>query len=356
LQQTGIPHLLHTYSALDRYFRVREPGNVFVLARTSLVDLARVFEDLDYGASALSDASVVHDGTRYLLKCDEDDERRHPFTVMDLRYDVDRDVYLDPRDVYPDLRRETLRHVEHATSPHQALMDAARIVSRYHYRLEAEMLDPVDHFPPLRAADQRDLLTAILSGRHSQEGLGLLATAGFISEYWPELEQMVGISHAKDFHPEGDVWQHTLEALRHRKTASLRLSLALLFHDSGKAVASPAGQNRFDKHSELGERIARRFLARLGYAENLIEDVCFLVRYHMIPPALKRLPEHRTAPLMSSPLFPELLELYYADLSSSYHSPEGYYEACRIYRRFVRRRRSPTPAPRRKGRQRSHFR
>ena len=62
----------------------------------------------------------------------------------------------------------------------------------------------------------------------------------------------------------------------------------------------------------------------------------FLVRHHMIPAALNSLPLYRTERMMSSPLFPDLLELYRADLVSTYRQPSGYYEACRIYKRFIK--------------------
>ncbi len=355
LHDAGIQHCLHGYSALDRYFRVREPGNVFVLADTSLIGVARVFDELEFGAGPLADASVVHEGTRYCLKCDDDGQVRNPFTVLHLRYDARRDVFLDPRDVYPDLRKNTLQSADWDAPEYQVLMETARIVSRYHYRVDGDGGFRISGYPPISATEQRELLNAVLSGRHSREGLTLLASAGFVEEYWPELAELQGISHAKEYHPEGDVWQHTLETLTHRKTTSLRLSLALLFHDAGKAVASPAGPRRFDGHADLGVPIARRFLHRLEYQNELIDEVCFLIRYHMIPAALKRLPEHRTAPLMSSPLFPDLLGVYYADLSSSYRSPEGYYEACRIYRKYVRRRASPMSTTRRPSKKRSHF-
>jgi poly(A) polymerase len=153
------------------------------------------------------------------------------------------------------------------------------------------------------------------------------------------------------------VWEHTLQTFSHRKTVELPLSLALLLHDTGKAVAPASGERRFDAHAEYSARIAARFLRRLGYPEATTEHVCFVVRYHMMPPALRRLPDFRTAPLMQSPFFPDLLELYYADLSSSFRSPEGYYDACRIYRRFLKKRSAPSEIiTRRPSRTRSHYR
>lgn len=152
---------------------------------------------------------------------------------------------------------------------------------------------------------------------------------------------MAAIPHHKDYHPEGDGWQHTLETLKHRKGEDPLLSLALLLHDVGKPEASSTAERAFDGHAELGAQIAVQFLRRLGFPEAQVRDVCFLVRYHMMPAALKQLPLYRSERIMDSPLFPLLLELYRADMSASYWSPNGYYEACRVYRSYQKHKANP---------------
>src|SRR4030042_5534090 len=136
LESARIPCFLHSFSALDRYFRIREPGPVHVLARSTLVDVARLFDEVSYPGAGHADATVTAEGTRYLLKCVDEDERdpRGSFTVLDLLYDAGRDVFLDPRDVYPDLRQPGLTR-KPISGPEYIgrVMDAALIVSRYHY-------------------------------------------------------------------------------------------------------------------------------------------------------------------------------------------------------------------------------
>ena len=62
------------------------------------------------------------------------------------------------------------------------------------------------------------------------------------------------------------MWEHTLATFAHRKKPDLVLSLALLLHDMGKPDAEGAGEKRFDGHSEIGARLATRFLRRLGFS------------------------------------------------------------------------------------------
>ncbi|MCL2412337.1 MAG: phosphohydrolase, partial [Treponema sp.] len=104
---------------------------------------------------------------------------------------------------------------------------------------------------------------------------------------------------------------------------------------------SSAGSHRYDGHAELGEFQARRFLERLGFGQSLTNDVCFLVKNHMLPAALPRLPLFRTEQIMSSPLFPLLMELYRCDESSSFKGLDGYYESSAVYQQFLRNKRNP---------------
>jgi poly(A) polymerase len=167
------------------------------------------------------------------------------------------------------------------------------------------------------------------------------------------------VDHSKEFHPEGNVWTHTLETFRYRKPAprnretaprkqgtcrkayDLRLSLGLLLHDVGKPLAESSGSRRFDGHAELGAGAARKFLERLGFEPALIGDVFYLVKNHMLPAALPRLPLARTGEIMESPLFPVLMELYRCDESSSFKGPDGYYKSSAAYQAYLRRRRNP---------------
>ena len=351
LRAERIPFLLCSYSSLDRFFRIKESGPTFLATDSSLVSLAKAFDGLQFPGLPLEDASIQHDGATFVFRCVDSLSQpvSQPYSVMTLLYDAERDTFIDRGGVYPDLRSQTLVALPGDNPPWLALCEAAKLVSRYHYATEGAVpqwsgrhaLPPVSY--------RKELLSTILRSRHSEKGLALLFEAGFVQEAWPDLATMATVHHAKDYHPEGDVWQHTLETLRYRKRADLVLSLALLLHDSGKPGTEGSGEKRFDGHAELGAIIAGKFLGRLGFDARTIESVSFLVRYHMMPPALKRLPPFRTEKILASPLFPLLLELYRADLLSSYSDEEGYFEACRIYRAFLKKRANPyrtrQPAP-----------
>ncbi len=343
LREEGIPCLLWSYSSLDRYFRIRDAGPLCLATDSSIVSLAKAFDELQFPGLPMEDAAVQAEGTRLLFRCIDslNQPPTAPFTVLRLLYDPSRNVFIDRLDLYPDLRAPTLTQIPDDSPRWLALCEAARLVSRYHYTADAATLGWArgDELPPV--AYQRDLLVGLFRSRSPEKGLALLHAAGFVAEAWPELADMEAVPHGKDYHPEGNVWEHTLATLTYRKRPDVTLSLALLLHDSGKPHAERSGEKRFDGHAEIGARIAVRFLRRLGFPAEVIGNVEFLVRYHMMPPALKILPQFRTDPILASPLFPVLLELYRADASSAYADEEGYYEACRIYREWQRDRGNP---------------
>lgn len=357
LRESGYRAYFASYSALDRYFRVPPSPATHLLTDASLVALAGLFEQLQYAGGDREDAVVRHDGRAFRLRCYDEEVPAPPraFTVQELLYDPGRDVFLDPEGVYPDLRSGSLVAQGDAGDPDH-LAEAAVLVSRYPYGAQAEsfLIDPPEHAArggrgargarlagQVSLEFQRELLLEVLAGQRAHKGLGLLAACGFVERYWPELARMSAIPHHKDFHPEGDGWQHTLETFKHRKDEDPVLSLALLLHDVGKPEAASTPERAFDGHAELGAQIATQFLRRLGFPEARVREVTFLVRYHMMPAALKQLPLYRSERIMDSPLFPLLLELYRADMSASYWSPEGYYEACQVYRNYRKHKANP---------------
>ena len=345
--QAGIATHLISYSALDRYFRQPDSGAErvrYLAADATVAEIAPLFDELQFGSDPMADAVAVHDGLRLCIRCSDSAEPRgYPFSVQQFGFDPQREVFLDPCAVYYDLRKPALVGCATDLEWWQVIAEAAQLVSRYHFTFapERERIDaPV---PPAPAPYQRHLLEQILTSRAPANGLRLLHDTGIVDSWWPELAAMAGVPHAKDHHPEGDVWEHTLATFAHRKSPDLVLSLGLLLHDVGKPRATPQDGKQFFAHAEIGARLARRFLGRLGFAPRLIDAVAFLGRNHMMPAALGRVRPEHAEELMSSDLFPHLLELYRADMLSSFASPEPYYHACSLYQRHLRGR----PLPRR---------
>ena len=296
------------------------------------------------------------------------------FTLQgSLLYDISRGAFVDRKAVYYSLRDKSLSlpaaGLARKSIPARSgypVFEAALIAARLGYEPSEELLSALerpDTAPPLSppapkgagaptrastgdssklsAAEQRFLLTGVLTGKWTGRGLGLLKRSGFIDAHWPLLARMGGVDHAKEQHPEGNVWNHTVETFAYRKLRELPLSLGLLLHDCGKPFTGPKNGNAFDRHAQAGADKAREFLSRLGYDDEVVRKVAYFVRNHMLAAYVPRIPFHRIEDVLASPLFPELLELYRCDVSSTFRGPDGYYEACAAYRQFLKNRRNP---------------
>ncbi len=346
-----------SFTALDRY-RGNTPAPLrFLLFRGGLADLARqgnelAFPGLPYADAVSAEPAPVAGGAsdlaspstpcRYVCADFDEDPEPHAYGLLDLTYDPETRRYRHPRQKYPDPREPVLYPCD---APEDlTLFETAVLLARYPYRLPEGGFSvevPKNLSPPF----QRDLLTLILTGRDPGSALEWLGRTGFLDAYWPELADLRGVNHSKEYHPEGDVWTHTLETFRYRKLSELRLSLGLLLHDTGKPGSRSSEGRRFDRHSEIGAKVARRFLERLGFPRHLADDVEFLVRRHMMPAALPRLPLTRVQEDLEHPLFPMLLELYRCDELSTFRGPDGYYEACAAYRQYLKNVRNPYRNP-----------
>jgi poly(A) polymerase len=341
LSAFGLPFWESSYSALDAYHGLGPAPLRFIAVGGGLVDLAKTSADLEFHGLPYAEASLrTKDGSRVHLRCVDSsfraDDAPTAFAPLDLFRNPGSRKFLDPREIYHNLRDTTL---EPRLTEKESLFDAAILVSRYEYRLPEDWKPATPATMSIEA--QRDLLSLVLTGPHPERGLEVLRQAGFLEAFWPELALLPGTDHSKEYHPEGDAWEHTLETFQHRKLPELRLSLALLLHDTGKPRSQSTGSNRFDRHAEIGKVIAEKFLRRLGFSEALVDDVGFLTRWHMLPAALPRLPIDRSREAIADPRFPLLLELYRCDELSTFRGPDGYYEACAAYKEWLRNMRNP---------------
>jgi poly(A) polymerase len=342
------------HSALERYFHHGDADVITIRTTATLVELTKLFDGLSYTKADSFDALLEDDGRLYLFQLIDEEEVRRPrgrFLQSTMMYDIKREKYLDPADAYRHLRgRELTEREDPKPAGWEEAAEAAILAARFGYRPpefvpEAEQEGGAAgrsaRIPLLPEDEQRTLLALILTGSHAAAGLGVLAESGFVAAHWPLLAEMNGVRHSKDYHPEGNVWEHTLETFSYRKIRSLPLSLGLLLHDCGKPFAKEENGRRFDRHAQIGGRKAERFLLDLGFDPDLTAEVRYLVEYHMIPGALPRLPIRRTEQVMAAESFPLLLELYRCDVSSTFRGPEGYYEACKVYRSFLKHRNNP---------------
>jgi poly(A) polymerase len=155
--------------------------------------------------------------------------------------------------------------------------------------------------------------------------LELLDATGLLLEVLPEVAALKGVQQPPEFHPEGDVWTHTLLMVDGLREPSVTLALGVLLHDIGKpATFRIAERIRFDGHVEKGIEIAHALLTRLRFPHQVIEGVEALIANHMKFMEVPRMRESTLKRFMRQPDFEEHMKLHRLDCLSSHGGLENY--------------------------------
>ena len=221
---------------------------------------------------------------------------RRDFTINALGLDPLNGELLDPHNGQKDLKARILRHVgpAFAEDPLRVLR-AMQFIARFDLTPAKETTAlcrriPIEGLPSERIYEEWKKL--ILKGRTPSKGLDFLKSSNWLSHF-PELQALVGCEQEPEWHPEGDVWTHTLhcmDAFAQNRTGEdwedLVVGFAVLCHDLGKpstTCKSEDGRIRSPKHEAKGEEPTRAFLARMTNQADLAEQVVPLVRRHLAP-------------------------------------------------------------------------
>jgi poly(A) polymerase len=212
---------------------------------------------------------------------------------------------------------------------HLRLLRAVRFAARLRFTIEPATFAAMRRLAPsiqtISAERVRDELSRILTEGGARRGFELLDASGLLHEALPEIEAMKGVEQPPEFHPEGDVWTHTLLMLDGLREPSLELALGVLLHDVGKpATFRIADRIRFDGHVEKGVEIARRLLNRLRFPNAAIEQAEALIANHMRFKDLPNMRESKVRRFLRMPRFDEHLELHRQDCLSSHGGLANY--------------------------------
>lgn len=144
----------------------------------------------------------------------------------------------------------------------------------------------------------------------------------YILKCIPEINPMIGFDHKHPYH-HLDVWGHTLEAMRHLESFDdLEVDMAVLLHDIGKPSSCKEGEVRhFHGHPEVSYQMSLTILRRLGYDEDFVQNVCYLVKYHDDVIDLSNLDN-------TYPMLMKRLKVQYADAKA--HHPDKVEKRTRV--------------------------
>jgi putative nucleotidyltransferase with HDIG domain len=261
------------------------------------------------------------------------DVLRRDFTINALLLDPDHDEVLDFVGGRHDLRDRIIRAIGDAEArfreDHLRMLRAVRFAARFDYRIDQATFDAIRRLHGLiqnvSAERVRDELVRILTEGGARRGFELLDETGLLAEILPEVAAMKGVAQPPEFHPEGDVWIHTLMLLENLRNPTPVLALGALLHDVGKPPTFRlADRIRFDGHVEKGVEMATGILTRLRFSNDQIRQITALVQNHMRFKDAPRMKVSTLKRFLRLENFPEHLELHRLDCVSSHGYLENY--------------------------------
>ncbi len=220
---------------------------------------------------------------------------RRDFTVNSMGYDIIENILLDPFEGIKDIKNKKLRHVgpafaEDPLRVYRAMQFSARLEFKISAQTEkfCRKLD-LSELPRERIFEE--FCKLLLKAKKPSIGLKAAKQIGVL-KYFPEIKALEGVPQDPKWHPEGDVWTHTLmvldEAARLRtgiKKKDLVLMFGALCHDFGKPSTTKflRGRWRSPSHDKYGIDPTLKFMQKLTDDRNLIKRVTSMVKEHLRP-------------------------------------------------------------------------
>lgn len=238
------------------------------------------------------DFSVVPDPTLSLREA----ARRRDFTVNAMMMDVLSGELIDPFDGRGDLSRGILRHVDDVTFAEDALrvLRGCQFAARFGLRIADETVALCAKMPLgdlSRERVEEELKKALLKAEKPSVFFESLRKMGQLAPWFSEPAQMLGVEQDAIFHPEGDVWTHTMQvldraaALRSRACDPYRFMLLALCHDLGKITSSTEKDGRIHAygHETAGLPLVQSFIGRLTANRETMRYLLNMIPLHMKP-------------------------------------------------------------------------
>jgi len=265
----------------------------------------------------------------------EEDAQRRDFTINGLFYDPVAERLIDFVGGEADLRAKLLRAIgnpaDRFAEDHLRLLRAVRFAARLRFEIETKtweaMCAGASLIRTVSAERIRDEINKIFTAAKPEKGLDLLDQSGLLKEVLPDIAALHGVEQPPQYHPEGDVFEHTRLMLTKIENPDLDLALSVLFHDVGKKPTfhvDETGRIRFNNHENIGADMAEQIMTGLRYDNKTIHTVRELVKHHM---QFKDVPHMRPSTLkrmMARSTFDLELELHRIDCSSSHGDLEHY--------------------------------
>ena len=275
----------------------------------------------------------------------QEDVWRRDFTINGLLMPHDTGEVLDFVGGQADLEAKVIRAIgepdRRFAEDKLRMMRAVRFAARFGFEIEAATFRAVrrhvEEIHQVSPERLREELTKLLTEGAAKRAFELLDETWLLERVLPEIGAMKGVQQPSQYHPEGDVWIHTLMMLEGLPAGSRpTLAWGVLLHDVGKpptfqSAAETGDRIRFNNHVEVGVRMAEAICRRLRFANEDTEQILALVDNHMKFGAVEEMRTSTLKKFVRLPRFEEHLALHRLDCLASH----GHLDSYEFVRRFL---------------------
>jgi poly(A) polymerase len=264
-----------------------------------------------------------------------EDVRRRDFTINGMLYDPLTDEFLDFVDGRADLEAGIVRAIgdpeRRFSEDKLRMLRGVRFAARFGYKIDPATFSAIQKLAPqIHQVSQervREELTKMLTEGHAKRAFELLDETGLLEQVLPEISAMKRVEQPPQYHPEGDVFVHTLLLLDKLPAGvSKTLAWGALLHDVGKPPTFRVAPDRirFDGHVEIGVKMAEEICHRLRFSNDETDQILALVDNHMRFGDVFRMKKSTVKRFLRLPKFDEHLELHRIDSLSSHGLLDAY--------------------------------
>ena len=211
------------------------------------------------------------------------------------------------------------------------MLRAVRFAARFDYKIDPATMAAIQKLAPkihqVSSERVREELTKMLTEGQARRAFELLDSTGLLPEVLPEIAAMKGVEQPPQYHPEGDVFVHTMLLLEKLPAGvSKTLAWGALLHDVGKPPTFRVAPDRirFDGHVEVGVKMAAEICRRLRFSNDETDQILALIDNHMRFADVQRMKQSTLKRFLRLPAFEEHLELHRIDCLSSHGQLDSY--------------------------------